>query len=152
MRIDHDKFTLIEEFPLFWRWNSSTHTQLPEAVLRQIRPLPVPRAAELDHDFRRFLSGQNLGGPSLGSVFRIEATDPAKTSKRLASAVGSFSGDVVVSWSAELAVVVPWALFLSYWDDFCYPSSDDVTVVPIEEQWVLLYHHDEAFEFAERAA
>jgi hypothetical protein len=30
---------------------------------------------------------------------------------------------------------------------FCYPSSDDVTVVPVSGAWQLIYHHYEQFDF-----
>lgn len=54
---------------------------------------------------------------------------------------------VYVSWSLDLAVETRWDIFTEYWDDFCYPSSDDVTVVPASGTWQLSYHHYEQFDF-----
>jgi hypothetical protein len=48
---------------------------------------------------------------------------------------------VTVSWSAEDAIFLPWQRFSEHWDVFWYPSSDDVTVVPDTEAWVLSCAH-----------
>jgi hypothetical protein len=55
---------------------------------------------------------------------------------------------VYVSWSEDLAIETSWSIFTEYWDDFCYPSSDNVTVVPIGGIWQLVYHHYEQFDFS----
>jgi hypothetical protein len=56
---------------------------------------------------------------------------------------------VVVSWSNELAALVKWKLFCDYWDDFCYPVSDDVMIFPLSEEWMLSCLPDENFIFSE---
>jgi len=48
-----------------------------------------------------------------------------------------------------LAIETTWSIFTEYWDAFCYPSSDDVTVVPVTGSWRLVYYHYEQFEFYE---
>lgn len=58
---------------------------------------------------------------------------------------------VYVSWSKDLAVEMSWNIFTEYWDDLCYPSSDDVTVVPVSGTWQLVYHHYEQFDFITRS-
>ncbi|HZR17802.1 MAG TPA: hypothetical protein VFE51_10785 [Verrucomicrobiae bacterium] len=58
---------------------------------------------------------------------------------------------VYVSWSDNLAVQTKWGIFTEYWNDFCYPSSDDVTIVPVAGGWRLEYSHDERFEFTTAA-
>lgn len=40
-----------------------------------------------------------------------------------------------------------WGTFVSFWDDFCYAGSDDVTILPLREHWTLCYDHDEQFRF-----
>ena len=63
---------------------------------------------------------------------------------------------VRVLWAEEVAVQTEWGVFSEYWDDFCYPSSDDVIAIPIVGNWELRYHYYEEFDFgsafgAERA-
>ncbi|HWQ91126.1 MAG TPA: hypothetical protein VN673_05605 [Clostridia bacterium] len=54
---------------------------------------------------------------------------------------------IYVSWTKQLAVETKWDIFTEYWDDFCYPSSDDVTVVPVVGEWQFIYQHYEQFDF-----
>lgn len=52
---------------------------------------------------------------------------------------------VVVSWDAAHAILTDSELFISHWDDFCYPSSDDVSVMPLDGSWVLHFWHWQQF-------
>ena len=42
---------------------------------------------------------------------------------------------------------LPWEIFLEYWDDFCYPSSDDAFVVCEASAAILAWEHEELFKF-----
>jgi len=57
---------------------------------------------------------------------------------------------VIVSWDNNLAALVKWKVFCEFWDDFCYPSSDDVAIFPLSEEWMLFYSHSECFDFGKR--
>ena len=57
---------------------------------------------------------------------------------------------VTVRWDTSTAVKTTWEVFTDYWDDFCYPSSDDVEVFPESIEWLLLYRHWEQFEWGRR--
>ncbi|MFN0313556.1 MAG: hypothetical protein ACKVQA_00765 [Burkholderiales bacterium] len=52
-----------------------------------------------------------------------------------------------VSWERNPAVETKWSVFAQYWSDFCYPASDDVLAWRDSRAWVLLYHHEEFFQF-----
>ena len=56
----------------------------------------------------------------------------------------------VVSWDPRTAVAVPWGLFARRWDDFCYPSSDDVTIAIATGEWILEYAHYEQMRWLPR--
>ena len=58
---------------------------------------------------------------------------------------------VLVLWDARTALVTEWAVFVESWDDFCYPSSDDVSVLPLVDDWVLCYRHYEVMQFRTRS-
>ena len=40
-----------------------------------------------------------------------------------------------------LAICVSWGVFCEYWDDFCYPASDDVAIWSLSQEWFLIYDH-----------
>jgi hypothetical protein len=54
-----------------------------------------------------------------------------------------------VSWDRETALRAGWEFFTAHWDDFCYPLSDDVLVIPDTGSWVLRYHHEKMFYFGD---
>lgn len=54
---------------------------------------------------------------------------------------------IVIRWRPGLAVQTNWEIFTRFWDDFCYPSSDEVEIFPPTGKWILLYHHWELFEW-----
>lgn len=58
---------------------------------------------------------------------------------------------VSVVWDRKTAISLPWEAFVAYWDDFCYPSSDDVFVFPENSQRLLAWSHDAVFEFVDDA-
>jgi hypothetical protein len=52
---------------------------------------------------------------------------------------------VVACWSETDAVLLPWNVFCRSWSAFCYPSSDDVIVFPLTEEWILAFSHEGTF-------
>ena len=141
----------VQEFPLAWRWTQSKHSILPPDILTAIVPLAVSEAEQLNKHSLSFFQPKRSLSPF---VFREIAFRRADVS---AGELRSWllqqqpvDVSVVVSWQANLAVRTRWCVFADYWDSFCYPSSDDVTVWPASEQWALAYHHFEAVEFGRK--
>ena len=126
----------IHEFPLAWRWTQSSHAVLPEDVLARIRPLSEHEAAII-HERSRQQSG---------AIVSCSADGSARSWLR--SVQPDMTAIVFIIWSESLAVETTWTIFTEYWDDFCYPSSDDVTVFAMTGSWRLTYHHYEQFDFA----
>jgi hypothetical protein len=129
----------IQEFPLAWRWTQSSHAILPADVLARIRPLSQPDAAL-------------IYGRSSHQRAEDAVSYPASDSTRswLRNVQPDLATSVFVSWSEDLAVETTWEIFTEFWDDFCYPSSDDVSVIPVGGSWHLTYHHYEQFNFVGR--
>ncbi|HVM48377.1 MAG TPA: hypothetical protein VMU04_10135 [Candidatus Acidoferrum sp.] len=109
---------------------------LPPEVLADIHPLTACEAAEIPT-----VPADNA------SVVSRSASDFVDVRRWLRSVQPDSQVRVYVSWSRDLAVETAWHIFTEYWDDFCYPSSDDVMVVPAGGTWQLIYHHYEQFDF-----
>jgi hypothetical protein len=124
----------IQKFPLAWHWTDSQHSVLPDIVLSQLQPLGAQEAQlafERAQSFRRRCSITHSADGSDGDGRTwLEARH------------GSLSDSVTIAWSPQCALRTSWQIFTEYWSDFCYPSSDDVTVWPDSERWVLFYHHE----------
>lgn len=87
------------------------------------------------------------GASELRLSFGAEAKSASAVRSRLETLAIASDERVILSWSAESALVTRWDTFVQHWDAFCYPSSDDVTVWPLSGEWTLCYHHDETIDF-----
>jgi hypothetical protein len=125
----------INAFPLSWRWTQPTHSELPAEVLATMIPLAGDEISAL-------LTPQALGPRA--EEHRSESTE--ETREWLAS-LRAPTGRVRVVWNETTALSMPWEVFVAYWSDFCYPSSDDVDVFADSGRVVLRWHHDELFEY-----
>jgi hypothetical protein len=142
------------EFRLRWRWTDPRWKVLPTPDLAAIQPLTADKASEV---FARtmplFVEQDTARRCSGGAPDELRSAVTEVPAKRRTTEVGvwlqSLAGDesVIVSWDRHTAVLTPWRVFCMYWDDFCYPGSDNVAVVPPSGEWLLWYHHEERFIF-----
>jgi hypothetical protein len=101
-----------------------------------------------------YYKDEGLNEAIFGSIAETRAESAAgnflRVQQWLISKVTDMSREVILSWNPALAAVVACETFCRYWDDFCYPGSDDVAIFPQSEEWALLYHHEEYLFFGER--
>lgn len=128
----------IREFPLAWRWTNSSHALFPDDVLGNLQPLEVADA-------------RKLSKPMIASFPRETRIDAAITTEEgrawLLEQNPNVEEQVIISWTENLAIKTTWKIFTEHWEDFCYPASDDLAVLPESNAWMLLYHHNEEFKF-----
>ena len=136
--------------PLAWRWTQPSHAVLTAEELSAMACL-VPEAAREAAAISLLVHGPaGLLTPPVSGLRTLPVGAPPKEQevrtwlKRLPT--GS-EQEVIASWDSEIALFLPWSLFVMRWDDFCYPSSDDITVFPVSQAWVLAYHHYAAFQW-----
>lgn len=134
----------IEKFPLAWRWTQESHAILPQEVLASMVPLQ-PNVTD-----RLYNLGEELSPRSSVVLVTHEASkDSAGTRVWLTALPIPLSTRVLVVWNRVTGLALPWQAFVRYWDDFCYPSSDDVFVFPEAGTCVLAWNHYEVFDLIE---
>jgi hypothetical protein len=138
----------IMKFPLAWRWTQTSHNVLPDSILAQMIPLDAEASIGLDKKHMALFSGRELDVDLFNSIKKHEGED--MTLSFLSTLDIEKPTSVFLSWNSNTALRTTWDIFCQYWDDFCYPSSDDVTVTPEDDSWILCYHHEDAFEFGRR--
>ena len=143
------EFVPLEEFELAWRWTQPTHTVLPAEVLATIRPFSADRAATLGAGAGPLCRQRRSAEWQMSICADEDAADNVRHQLRALDVPSDAS--ILVSWNNRTAVATVWQTFVSYWDDFCYPSSDDVPVWPQSGDWVLCYRHYGHFEFGRAA-
>lgn len=141
----------IREHPLGWRWTDPQHAVLPDDVLDQMMPFSSEEAEELLERSGAF-NGRKKISPRQYEVRVISSAilSPAEGSAWLRFQQPDTEAEVFLLWDSDTAIQTTWGIFAKYWEDFCYPSSDDLGVWPEDEEWGLLFHHNEEFHFGRR--
>jgi hypothetical protein len=144
--IDDEDFVPLTGFRLHWRFSGRQHGAMSDGFLQRIRPLSEAAASRLGPS----VAAVSRDAGSFAATFRSDDT-PDVVRNRLRELPPAASDIVLVSWDERTAVVTDWDCFVTYWDDFCYPSADDVTVLPLEGDWMVCYRHYEAIQFRPRS-
>jgi hypothetical protein len=149
IRVDSGDVATLDSFALKWRWTDDRHALFPSDELSRIHPLRAEKAEEI---WRLSLESLSRDFAINSQLYRDSEKAPATGDVHawLARHVPPERPPIVVSWSAADAVLTDAELFIRRWDDFCYPASDDVSVFPLDAAWVLHYHHEEEFLYAQR--
>jgi hypothetical protein len=143
----------LEEFPLRWRWTEEEYCLLSDDELSQIAPLAPKPAKDVWETSLKFSSASSDFSPNTDLFINIEsvsASDYDTVKRWLSERV--LSSEIIVSWQPDLAVLTNTDLFIKYWSEFCYPSSDDVSIWPLDKSWVLHYWHEEVFWYGKSAS
>ena len=143
----------MDQFPLAWRFTDERWDALPGGQRADLHPLRPARARELASPLAEacalYHHGEGKADVHIAAPCET-AADVERTRERLSDLPIGADERIVVSWESAVALETSWRTFTTHWQAFCYPSSDDVTVSPLDERWVLCYHHWEAFSFTTR--
>lgn len=131
----------IEKFSLSWRWTSSSHVVFSKEILSELHPFSIESANEI---------ADSIPAEKSNGVIRFSALDDQLTMQWL-KGIRLTPQRVTISWDRDTALNLPWSIFCEYWDDFCYPSSDDVDVFLENGKCFLRWNHYEVFELDEDA-
>ncbi len=133
----------IDSFPLKWRWTSTSHALLSNEELNSIEPLSEQKATEF----------HNL----LTLLFKKQSNLPYKEMSAESSTIVNWLTKYILvdififlSCNSSTAIRIPTSLFIQRFDDFCYPSSDDIFIYPESGKWILEYHHHDMFTWMEQ--
>ncbi|MCV2366480.1 hypothetical protein LNV23_23910, partial [Paucibacter sp. DJ1R-11] len=123
---------------------------IPDDVLALLRPIEATEARTFYDLSMAYLGKDSLAPEFSSSMKNTEAISNVEGTAWLAGHQPTSDAEVILSWDPEVALKTSWAIFAKYWQEFCYPSSDDLVVFPSIGDWVLLYHHEEQFHFGRR--
>ncbi len=144
----------MDQFPLAWRFTDERWSRRGAALLRDLRPLTGARAAELNGPMTAACHVAREASRDSAAEHVAAACQDEAGARRVADALASLGPAdderVVISWDPRAALETSWRTFRAHWEVFCYPGSDDVTISPLDEGWLLCYHHWEEFSFTPR--
>ena len=153
MSIDIADSNSIKDFIFYERFIQDEYGGLSEAEMSQVEPLSIGAAKRIHEELIPLFGKYHLLDNSVQKVKIIrceENKDEKEIENQLLSLISNHNEDLIISWLPDTAVRVPTKVFFKHWDDFCYPSSDDVFISPISKKWILYFMHSNHFEFGLR--
>ncbi|WP_157198478.1 hypothetical protein [Mariniradius saccharolyticus] len=57
--------------------------------------------------------------------------------------------DIILIWADGQALLTNFQTFIENWDDFYYPSSDDLLIINSKRDWIINLTHYECFRFGQ---
>ena len=153
MQIGFDNLTKhvipMESFSMNWRFTEKNYNQLPKLHLDQLMPLDV-KASQFLWDY---IVQTNLHKNIPFKEDFFKTVDKAKISEGNNNVIKKwlyqrgipFNKPVYLSWQPDTAMIVPWKLFIKYFDSFYY--SDDLTIIDQSLTWALLFYHESEIYF-----
>lgn len=139
----------LEKFPLKWRWTDERYRKFSETVLSRINPLTTEKASEL-YDFQsRFSPFENFQYEKVTdeNYIRTNFFDSPAITGWLKNKIGEEENFIFLCWNRNWAVRTTARVFCDYWEDFCYPASDDIVITAEKVNWIIVYHHEEYLFF-----
>ena len=147
IEIDNREIIPLEDFELNWRWEKTHNPIISDLEKAQIEPVSEIESKRLNKVIDYFEIDDNLRENYIetdwlsASCENDEKIESFRNS--LSTVLESWNENVIVTWDRTTTLKTTKELFLKYWDDFCYPSSDDVIIISEETNWIMFYNHIE---------
>ena len=128
----------LQNSSLSWRWEPS-HTEMCQDKTSEIGTLSKDDSVELNGRCLSIVESTKVAC----------ATNTDRGSKKISEWLASLgiNGSLHLSYDEKTALVTPAELFIEYWDDFLYPSTDNVFITTDDGSWILQFFHYERLEF-----
>ena len=156
MKIEFNTNEIIsfENFKLKWRWDSVHNPTILSVESEQIKPFSEIESKRINKIIDYFESESNLYKLFESSDWFIASSETEmakeKFSDNFKQLTQNYNENLFISWNRTTCVYATKEIFIKYWDNFCYPSSDDVTLISELTNWVCFYNHIEVGKFWKR--
>lgn len=141
----------LADFRFKWRFTEANHAQLPDIHLDQLKPLDE-KASKFLWDYI-IKTNLHQDVPFKKDFFKhidkapILDENKKKIKKWLYRRGIPFEKEVFLSWQPTEAMIVPWKIFVKYFDSFYYGTSADLTIIDQSLSWALLFYHEDEIYF-----
>jgi hypothetical protein len=144
LQVSPADYERLAKFRLSRRWIDA----MPPDTYFKIHPLKAAKAKEVSKQAYSLLEGWQPKPALFQTEPQFDASGEREPGTEwLLQRETDRAQQAVLVWNESTAALTEWGIFCDFWDDFCYPSSDDVVVLPLTCHWVLLYDHEETLQF-----
>ena len=154
IELDTNEIISFDDFELNWRWDDIHNPDISIDDKGQIKPLSIQESKRISKIIDYFELESHLHKS-------FEPTDWIRASSETIDSIEKFSNDfknltqyynenLFISWNRTTCIYTTKDIFIKYWVDFCYPGSDDITIISELTNWVYFYNHIEVGRFWKR--
>ena len=147
INIDYKEVIPLKDFKLGWRWEKDCNPDISELEKEQIQPVSESESKRLNKIIDYFEFEQNLIEKySQTDWISANAENNLKVERfrnQLELILEPWNEGIIITWQRNITLKTTKTIFLKYWTDFLYPSSDDVTLISEKTNWIIFYRHFE---------
>ncbi len=147
VEIDSKEVIPLKDFVLNWRWEKTHNPNITDSEKEYLQPVTESESKRLNKVIDYFENEENLKDKyqQIDWISANSENDQKVEEFRnlLTEIIRSWDEAVIITWNRTTTLRTTKEIFLKYWDDFCYPSSDDVTIISEKTNWIMFYNHIE---------
>ena len=147
IKIDDTEIISLNEFSLGWRFDEIHNSDISENEKSQIKPLSEDESRKINKVIDYFENESNridsFSETKWFSANQESESNIERFRTHIDNHLKPFDEDLIISWNRKTVLKTSKQIFLKFWTDFLYPSSDDVTIISEKTNWILFYRHYE---------
>jgi hypothetical protein len=147
IQIDKREIIALSDFELGWRFDKDYNSDISDYDKKEIFALSENESKRLNKVIDYYEIESNRIGKYLEIDWFSANSENEDKIERFRNQVENylkpFNEDIIISWERKLTLKTTKKIFIKYWTDFLYPSSDDVTIISERTNWILFYNHCE---------
>lgn len=147
IEINHKEIITLNQFELGWRWEKTHSPDISESEKKLIQPVSEMESKRLNKVIDYFESEHNLREKYTQTDWiSANAENDEKIDQfrnQLELTLEKWDEGIIITWHRNITLKTTKEIFIKYWTDFLYPSSDDVTVISEKTNWIMFYNHVE---------
>jgi predicted ATP-grasp superfamily ATP-dependent carboligase len=147
IQIDKREIIPLSDFELGWRFDKGHNSDISDYDKKEIFALSENESKRLNKVIGHYEVESNRIGKYLETDWFSANSENDDKVERFRNQVENylkpFNEDIIISWERKLTLKTTKNIFIKYWTDFLYPSSDDVTIISEKTNWILFYNHCE---------
>lgn len=137
----------MNDFELGWRFDKIHNSDITDNDKKEILALSQNESKRLNKTIDYYeIESNRIGKYIETDWFYADSENEEKMERfrnQLKTKLNLFDEDLIISWERKVTLKTTKEIFLKYWSDFLYPSSDNVTIISEKTNWILFYRHFE---------
>lgn len=149
--IDHSEIISLETFELGWRFDKIHNSEITPEEKKLILALSSTESKRVNKIIDYYENPTNRAEKYTETNWFSAHSETMEKEERFRKKIENYlmpyTNNLIISWNRKTVLQTSKSIFQKYLTDFLYPGSDDVTIVSVDLNWILFYHHTEVANF-----